>query len=211
MAESPEQLWERVAGSLRMPPVEEWETFPFDGDMRPRQLARPVQRDAQRRGEGGVDCWACEAGDEDYLWTSERWRLCALGPTGLPIVLILEPRAHYDGPGDLPDDLAAEQGLLLSRIERAVRSVEHVGRVHLGRWGEGSEHLHWWFFGRPARIPQLSDSFAAIWDDILPPVPEDVWRANLDAVVRGAQRVGSRACRRQRPSTRARAASAGAA
>ena len=26
-------------------------------------------------------------------------------------------------------------------------------------------------------------SFAAIWDDILPPTPESVWRANLDAVV----------------------------
>jgi hypothetical protein len=32
---------------------------------------------------------------------------------------------------------------------------------------------------RPARIPQLIGSFAAIWDDILPPVPEDVWRADL--------------------------------
>ena len=37
--------------------------------------------------------------------------------------------------------------------------------------------------GAPARLPQLIGSFAAIWDDILPPTPEDVWRANLDAVV----------------------------
>jgi hypothetical protein len=36
---------------------------------------------------------------------------------------------------------------------------------------------------RPARIPQLIGSFAAIWDDILPPVPEDVWRADVEAVV----------------------------
>jgi hypothetical protein len=36
---------------------------------------------------------------------------------------------------------------------------------------------------RPARIPQLIGNFAAIWDDILPPVPEDVWRADVDAVV----------------------------
>jgi hypothetical protein len=37
---------------------------------------------------------------------------------------------------------------------------------------------------RPARIPQLIGSFAAIWDDILPPVPEDAWRADLELVSR---------------------------
>jgi hypothetical protein len=49
--------------------------------------------------------------------------------------------------------------------------------------GDGSEHLHSWFLARPARIPQLLGSFAAIWDDILPPTPDDVWRANLNQVV----------------------------
>jgi hypothetical protein len=29
---------------------------------------------------------------------------------------------------------------------------------------------------------QLSDSFAAIWDDILPPVPDDVWRESVEKV-----------------------------
>jgi hypothetical protein len=38
--------------------------------------------------------------------------------------------------------------------------------------------------GRPARLPQLIGSFAAIWDDVLPPTPEGVWRENLTAVVR---------------------------
>ena len=32
-------------------------------------------------------------------------------------------------------------------------------------------------------IPQLIGSFAAIWDDIVPPIPEAIWRENLDAVV----------------------------
>jgi hypothetical protein len=36
---------------------------------------------------------------------------------------------------------------------------------------------------RPARIPQLIGSFAAIWDDIVPPVPEEIWRRNIDAVL----------------------------
>ena len=39
-----------------------------------------------------------------------------------------------------------------------------------------------WFMARPARTPQLWGSFAAIWDDVLPPLPEDVWRANLEIV-----------------------------
>ena len=73
--------------------------------------------------------------------------------------------------------------MLIGRIERAVRSVGEIGRVHVCRWGDGGEHLHWWFMARPARLPQLIGSFAAIWDDIVPPVPEEIWRENLDAVV----------------------------
>jgi hypothetical protein len=63
---------------------------------------------------------------------------------------------------------------------REIRALGNIGRVHVCRWGDGGEHLHWWFLARPARVPQLIGSFAAIWDDILPPVPEDVWRADLE-------------------------------
>jgi diadenosine tetraphosphate (Ap4A) HIT family hydrolase len=186
--ETPEELHARVADALRMPAVETWYSFPFDGEMRPRALQPPVEREAPRHGEGGVDCRRCAAGDDQYVWTDERWRLFAANePTGLPIVVLLEPREHYGEPGDLPDELAAELGIMLARVERAVRSVGEIGRVHVCRWGDGSEHLHWWFMARPARIPQLIGSFAAIWDDILPPTPEDVWRANLAAVVRALE------------------------
>ena len=34
--------------------------------------------------------------------------------------------------------------------------------------------------GRPARMMQFRSSFAAIWDDVLPPTPEGVWRENLE-------------------------------
>ena len=183
MPETPEQLHARAAGALRMPPVEEWKTFPFDGDMWPRELEPPIEREAPRRGEGGVECDACTASDDRFFWTSERWRVRTFErPSGLPFVAFLEPREHYAEPGDLPAELAAEQGVLLARIERAVRSLDGVGRVHVCRWGDGSEHLHWWFLARPARIPQLLGTFAAIWDDILPPLPEDVWRGNIAAV-----------------------------
>lgn len=184
MAETPEQLWKRAHAALRRPPVEEWETFPFEGDIRVRDLLPPVEREQPRAGEGGVDCRRCARGDDEYLWTSEHWRLSpTVAPTGLPVVVLLEPREHFDI-DTLPAARAAEVGPLLQRVERAVRSVGEIGRVHVCRWGDGSEHLHWWFMARPARMPQLIGSFAATWDDILPPLPDDVWRANVDAVAR---------------------------
>ena len=92
MPETPEQLYARVKDSLRMPPVQEWDTFPFDGEMRPRSLRPPVPREVQRAGAGGVDCASCAAPDSDHLWTTERWRLKAFPyPTGLPLILLLEP------------------------------------------------------------------------------------------------------------------------
>ena len=184
MPETPEELYARAADALRMPPVETWETFPFDGELRPRALLPPVAEERPRHGSGGVDCRRCTANDSEFVWTGERWRLKALDEaSGLPVVLLLEPRAHYGEPGELPDELAAELGLLIARIERAIRSIGEIGRVHVCRWGDGGEHLHWWFMARPARLPQLSGSFAAIWDDVLPPTPEPVWRANIAAVV----------------------------
>jgi diadenosine tetraphosphate (Ap4A) HIT family hydrolase len=184
MPETPEQLYERAKDALRMPPVEEWETFPFAGEVRPRRLEPPADGERSRHGEGGVDCHACNKTSDDLMWEDDHWQLTAIGPTGLPLVLILEPKEHYDI-DTLPLELAAEMGPLLQRIERAVRAVDDIGRVHIGRWGEGSEHLHWWFLARPARMRQLSDSFAAIWDDILPPVPEEIWQNNI-AIVRAA-------------------------
>jgi diadenosine tetraphosphate (Ap4A) HIT family hydrolase len=180
--ESARDIYRRSVDALRMPPVEEWETFPFDGEMRPRALLAPADEPALE-GEGGVACRACTKPDDECLWTDERWRLSALPPSGLPVILILEPRAHYAAPGDLPDDLAAECGVMLGRVERAVRSLDGIGRVHVCRWGEGAEHLHWWFLGRPSGLTQLMSSFAAIWDDVLPPTPQDVWQDNLARVV----------------------------
>jgi diadenosine tetraphosphate (Ap4A) HIT family hydrolase len=166
-----------------MPPVEEWEAWPFEGELRPKELLPPMDAERPRHGEGGVDCWACTTPDDDFLWASERWRLSpGREPTGLPVTVILFPRGHYADPGDLPDEIAAELGVMLARVERAVRSVGEIGRVHVCRFGDGSEHLHWWFFARPARLPQLTTNLVAIWDDVLPPLPEEIWRENLAAV-----------------------------
>ena len=77
---------------------------------------------------------------------------------------------------------------MLGRVERAVLSVGEIGRVHIGRWGEGGAHLHWWFIARPAGLPQLASSMAEIWDDVLSPTPEDVWRDNAARVAEAMRR-----------------------
>ena len=111
-----------------------------------------------RHGEDPAECTACRAPDSAYIWVSERWRVRALDrPTGLPAVLILESRSHLDM-GDLPNLLAAELGVLTVRLERAIRSLDGVARVHVNRWGDGSAHLHVWFLARPTgrRIHEVS-------------------------------------------------------
>jgi diadenosine tetraphosphate (Ap4A) HIT family hydrolase len=147
-------------------------------------LQPPTEVDRPQHGAGGVDCHACAAPDDEYLWTSERWRVRPLdAPSGLPLVVLVEPREHVAEMGDMPEELAAEMGVVLARCERAARSVGEIGRVHVCRWNDGAEHLHWWVMARPARLPQVVGTFAALWDDILPPLPEKLWRANLAAFV----------------------------
>ncbi|HWS38071.1 MAG TPA: hypothetical protein VN408_35715 [Actinoplanes sp.] len=94
------------------------------------------------------------------------------------MVLILECRSHLDL-GDLPNLLAAELGVMTVRLERAIRSLDGVARVHVNRWGDGSAHLHMWFLARPYGRLQLRGTFLSLWDDILPVVPESQWRENL--------------------------------
>jgi hypothetical protein len=104
------------------------------------------------------------------VWSDEHWRLSVLGASGTPLLLFLEPHAHYDLPG-LPDDLAGELGLLVVRITRAIESLPHIARAHVSRWGDGGAHLHVFFFARPAGFAQLRGTCLAIWDDLLPAVP----------------------------------------
>lgn len=184
MPETPEEFWERARGDLQVPPVEEWESWPFDGELRVRELAAPVDAERARHGVGGVGCRRCELGVSDAIWHDVRWLLAPLErPSGLPVVVLLQTREHVDFP-DLDDEHAADLGPLTLKITRAVLAVPGVGNVHVGRWGEGGEHCHIWFMARPARMEQFRSSFAAIWDDVLPPVPEAIWRANLDVVRR---------------------------
>lgn len=184
MPETPEEFWARVHDGLRVPPVGDWDTWPFDGELRLRELQPPVAEEPPREGEGGTGCRTCAHGDEGALWSDDHWIVRTLRePAGLPMVAFLETREHYDF-GDLPHELAVELGPLLLRVQRAVFAIGGIGNVHVCRWGDGAEHFHVWFMARPARIPQLIGSFAAVWDDALPPTPQDVWDANCEIVRR---------------------------
>jgi diadenosine tetraphosphate (Ap4A) HIT family hydrolase len=184
VSETPDELHARAAAALRVPPVAEWDSWPFEGELRVRALRAP-EPEPPRPGDPGTECSTCAKPDSAYLWTDERWRLKSTNaPTGLPVIVLLEPREHYDSPADLPDDLAREMGVMLGRVERAALSVPGIARVHIGRWGEGTAHLHWWFIGRPTGLRQLASSFAEVWDEVLPPTPEAIWKDNLAHVVR---------------------------
>jgi diadenosine tetraphosphate (Ap4A) HIT family hydrolase len=168
-------------GGLRKPPVEDWDSWPFIGDVTPKPLREP-EPEPDRDGEGARPCTACATSDEGYIWTDEHWRLKAMPPSGLPIVLILEPREHFDSPRDLSDDMLREMGIMLARVERAVLEVDGVERVHILRYGEGAAHLHWWFMARQTGLRQTASGFAMIWDDVLPPTPTDAHRANIATI-----------------------------
>ncbi len=106
--------------------------------------------------------------------------------------MILESRSHLDL-GDLPNLHAAELGVMTVRIERAIRSLDGVERVHVNRWGDGAAHFHQWFLGRPTGYLQLRGSFLSQWDDILEPIPEARWRENLAHVAAWLADFGGRA------------------
>ncbi len=188
--------WARVSLVQDTPPsvpdFTQWPSFPFEGDIRVRQLDDPVPVEPPRRGEGNRECTACSAPDEAYIWVGERWRVRAMDrPTGLPMVLILESRSHLDL-GDLPNLLAAELGVMTVRLERAIRSLDGVARVHVNRWGDGSAHLHMWFLARPYGQLQLRGTFLSLWDSILPPISEAQWRENLALVAAWLAEFGGR-------------------
>lgn len=136
--------------------------------------ARPDELDAST-------CGLCTRADEDYLWSNDDWRVIAWRRLGVHS-FILESRAHLDL-DQLTDELAADLGRQIVRIERAIRtSLDGVGRVHVHRWGDGLAHFHVWFIARPAGLLQLRGSALPVWLDVLPSLPADVWRADLERV-----------------------------
>jgi hypothetical protein len=60
-----------------------------------------------------VNCHACAADDDEYVWTNETWRVRSVGqPTGLPLDDILPPA---------PDEIWR------ANVAAAVSALEHEG------------------------------------------------------------------------------------
>jgi diadenosine tetraphosphate (Ap4A) HIT family hydrolase len=158
-----------------------WDIFPFELDgLRIKPLEPLSDGEPPRNGEDPADCPCQQPEDPEratrVTWSNERWQLVDAGMK-LPVTLVLRPRAHHDL-ADLPDDLAAEMGVLMVAVAAAIESLPSVGRCHVGRYGDGGAHLHPFFFGRPARMPQLRGSCVLDWEENLPDIPDDVRRAN---------------------------------
>ena len=99
----------------------------------------------------------------------------------MPLVLTLYPRDHYDL-ADLPDERAAELGVLTTHIVRHMQALPNISRAHVYRIGDGAAHLHIWFFARPEGQAQLYGSWLPVWDDLLPEYPEDIAEADAASV-----------------------------
>jgi hypothetical protein len=158
-----------------------WDISPFEPDgLRVSPLRPPVVPEPARHGEDPADCKICRERDEG-IWFNDSWRLARIPGVGVPLVLMLYPRDHHDM-ADLPDDLAAEMGLLSTRIVRHMQAVPHISRAHVYRIGDGAAHLHLWFFARPQGQAQLYGSWLVVWDDLLPEYPADIADADAAAV-----------------------------
>jgi hypothetical protein len=186
---TPQEFYDRARahadaeGRLPMPEQSMWEIFPFETDgLRTKPFEPPVLPEPPRHGEGGAGCSRCADPMKGAVWSDERWVLVGFGePLGLPFGAALMPKAHLDL-GDLDETYAAELGVLTVRVDRAVRALGHVGRVHVNKWGDGGAHLHLTFFARPEGLLQLRGSCATLWEEMLPRMPADVVAADLRSV-----------------------------
>lgn len=157
-----------------------WDISPFEQvGLLVAPLRPPVLPEAPRQGEDPSDCHSCERRDEG-IWLNDHWRLTRIAEEGVPVVLMLQPRDHYDLP-ELPDELAAELGVLSAHVARHLEALPHIARAHVYRIGDGGAHLHVWFFARPEGQAQLYGSWLVVWDDLLPEYPEQV--ADADAAI----------------------------
>jgi hypothetical protein len=187
MALTPEQFHAHALaaadadGRLPLARMTEWDISPFEQDGLKVTPLRAPGPERVRHGEGGVDCSSCARRDVG-LWFNDDWRLTRIGEVGSPLVLMLHTREHHDL-ADLPDELAAELGVLSVAIARHIEALANVGRCHIYRIGDGGAHLHVWFFARPLGQMQIYGSWLPVWDDLLPTYPEDVAEADAQLVV----------------------------
>jgi diadenosine tetraphosphate (Ap4A) HIT family hydrolase len=138
-----------------------------------------------RKGEpGGKPCDLCTEPERNLVWRDKSWAVHAgFEPIGLPMLALLSPVEHVTL-HTMPPELLAGLGPMIQRIALAIGRIDGVGRVHFSRWGDGSQHFHMWFLARPLGMMQMRGPMLAVWDDLLPRLPEDEFAANLATVAR---------------------------
>jgi diadenosine tetraphosphate (Ap4A) HIT family hydrolase len=157
--------------------------FPFEGDLQVVPLADPVIPEPPRNGEpGGGECFRCADPDGHVIWRDEHWDVrTGFEPIGLPMMAGLAPREHMTL-HTLTPEVVATMGAVVRRLALAIGRVDGVARTHFTRWGDGSEHFHMWFLARPLGMMQLRGPMLAIWDEMLPPLPDEELAANMRTV-----------------------------
>ena len=187
MALRPDEFYDHAltaaddAGRLPLARMTGWEVSPFEqAGLRVAPLRPPVLPEPGRHGEDPSACNSCRNKDKG-IWFNDRWRLARVDGVGVPLALMLHPRDHYDI-ADLPDELAAELGVLTTHIVRHVEALPHIARAHVYRIGDGGAHLHVWFFARPEGQAQMLGSWLVVWDDLLPEYPADLSDADASDV-----------------------------
>jgi hypothetical protein len=158
-----------------------WDISPFEQDgLRVARLRPPVVPEPPRQDEDPGTCVSCNR-REQGLWRNDRWRLTRIKRVGVPLAMMLHPRDHYDM-ADLPDDMAAELGVLQTHLVRHIEALPHISRSHVYRIGDGGAHLHVWFFARPEGQAQMYGSWLVVWDDLWPEYPADIADADAQRV-----------------------------
>ncbi len=176
---------------LPMPSVAEWPIFPFKGDIHVRTVQPFRGEEHLRHGDPGGPPCECQLDEKDQeremrtVWTDGRWKVARLhfneGELSPFPAYMLSTVDHMDFE-DFDEALGAELGVMSVRIEKAIRAIGDIGRVHINRWGDGGAHFHVWFLGRPKGAWQLSGYNLPMWGFILPSLDADVHERN-DRVV----------------------------
>jgi len=184
---SPEEFYANARGvadadgRLPLSRMTGWDISPFEQEgLRVSPLRAPVLPEPPRVDVDAADCATCGRRN-DGIWFNQHWRLNRISGAGIPLILMLYPRDHYDLT-DLPDQRAAELGVLTTHVARHIEGLPHIARSHVYRIGDGGAHLHMWFFARPEGQVQMRGSWLVVWDDLLPEYPGDVAAADADIV-----------------------------
>lgn len=149
-------------------------SFPFEEPLvprapGPRQIPEPL-----RRGEpGGPPCRICGGETTAAVWSDDNWTLHPPVGGSLPGAVWLASREHVDSFADLPEQLAADFGRVIARVEQAILSLGDIARVHLYRWGDGGAHFHVWLIPRPLGMLEANGMFLPVWEDALPNVSNE--------------------------------------